>query len=117
MRQREMMARRMFLLLAVALAGCRNADAPAADMVKRAAESLFERAVRGESVSGIQFTGGGTATPRLISSEIRARRRAGSGFEYEVRLTYLDRIQQMEWATVTVLFERRGKGWEGRGGE
>ena len=69
---------------------------------------------RGENVAGIQFTAQGTAAPKLISVEIRARRRVAGmeAFEYEVRLTYLNRIQQMEWATLPIRFERRGDRWE-----
>jgi len=104
----------VLFLAAIALAGCRSQPGPQAEMVKKAAEALFERAAKGEDVSGIQFTAQGTATPKLISTEIRARRRipGTEAFEYEVRLTYLNRIQQMEWATIPIRFEQRGGRWE-----
>ena len=104
----------VLLLAAVALVGCRNQPGPPAEMVKKAAEALFERAAKGENVPGIQFTAQGMAAPKLISTEIRARRRlpGTEAFEYEVRLTYLNRIQQMEWATIPIRFERRGDRWE-----
>ena len=103
------------LLVVVVIAACRSSAGPPAEEVKKAAEALFERAARGETVAGIQFTAQGTAAPRLIASEIRARRKVSGQeserFEYEVRLTYLNRIQQMEWGNVTVRFERRGDSW------
>ena len=109
--------RRQILLLALAaLAGCRSSAGPSSEAVKKAAESLFDRAARGEAILGIRFTGEGTATPRLLNSEITARRRiAGQGvdtYEYEVRLTYLNRIQQMEWSTVTLRLTKGAKGWQ-----
>ena len=110
-----MHSRRQLLVAAVAaLVGCRPAAGPSSEAVKKVAESLFERAARGEQVEGIHFTGQGSATPKLIASEIRARRRISQpeAYEYEVRLTYLNRIQQMEWATVAIRFEQRGNGWE-----
>ena len=103
---------KLALLLLASLAACRKPEGPSPEVVKKAAESQFERAARGEDVPAIHFTGQGTGIPKLISSDIRARRRSGEAFEYEVRLTYLNRIQQMEWVTVTVRFERRGEGWE-----
>ena len=104
----------VLFLVALVLAGCRSQVGPPADAVKKAAEALFERAARGENVAGIQFTAQGTAAPKLISVEIRARRRAPGteAFEYEVRMTYLNRIRQMEWATVPIRFQRRGERWE-----
>ena len=112
-----MTSRRQFFLLALALgAGCQRYAGPSAEEVKKGAESLFERAARGEAVPGIRFTAEGTATPRLLNIEITARRRiAGQGgetYEYEVRLTYLNRIQQMEWSTVTVRLSKGPKGWQ-----
>lgn len=105
------------LILAVAvLVGCRGPAGPSAEVVRKAAESLFEQAAHGEAIPEIAFTAQGPATPKLISSEIRSRRRiaqqGGDGFEYEVRLTYLNRIQQMEWGTVRIQFERKGDRWE-----
>lgn len=105
----------IFLLALAAGMGCRPATGPPAETVKKEAEALFERAVQGEAVPGIHFTGQGSALPKLIETEIKARRRIAQDperFEYEVRLTYLNRIQQMEWGTVTITFERKGGKWE-----
>lgn len=104
--------RAVLILLIGVLAGCRASSGPPAEEVKKAAAELFARAARGEAVPEIHFTGDGTVTPRLIASEIRARHRVGEAFEYDVRLTYLNRIRQMEWATVTVRFERQAGKWE-----
>ncbi|MBI3695141.1 MAG: hypothetical protein HY238_09935 [Acidobacteria bacterium] len=106
--------RSVLFLVAIALAGCRSQSGPPAETVRKAGEALFERAAKGESVPGIQFTAQGTAIPKLISTEIRARRRVPStdAYEYDVRLTYLNRIQQMEWASIPIRFERRGDRWE-----
>ncbi len=102
------------ILAALALAGCRGSSGPPAEAVRKAAEALFERAVSGENVPGIRFTALGTAAPKLLSTEIRARHRlpGTEAFEYEVRLTYLNRIRQMEWATISIRFERRGDRWD-----
>jgi len=103
-------------LLAAALAwmGCGTAGGPPAEVVEKAAQALFERAARGETAA-IPFTGQGPSAPRLLSSELTARREVpgSSGLQYEcdVRLNYLNRIQQMEIAVVTIRFERRGENW------
>ena len=99
----------------LALAACRSADPPP-EAVKRSAEVLFERAAKGERVpAAIPFTGQGTAAPKLTRSEIVARRKLARGndeaFEYDVRLTYLNRIEQMEQGMVTIRFEKREGVW------
>jgi hypothetical protein len=88
-----------WLLLAV---GCRPSRGPAPAVVKQVAESLFEKAARGEPVPvNIPFTGQGPATPRLLKTEINPLT-PGLGedgaqlYHYDVRLTYINRIQQME---------------------
>ena len=95
----------------MALLGCRAAGPPA-DLVKKTAESLFERAARGEPVSvSIPFTGQGATTPKLLRSDIVAKRQVGDVFECDVRLSYLNRIQQMEDASITIRFQRSGGEW------
>ena len=104
--------RRFLPVMLVVMAACRASSGPPAEQVKKEAEAIFERAARGERVAGIPFTAEGQETPRLIASEIRARRRiSGDRFEYEVRLTYLNRIRQMEWGNVTMTFEKKGEQW------
>jgi hypothetical protein len=104
--------RRLLPVMFVVLAACRTSSGPPAEQVKKAAEALFERAARGERVAGIQFTAEGPDAPRLIASDIRARRKVSTDrFEYEVRLTYLNRIRQMEWGNVTLTFEEKGGRW------
>ena len=112
-----MSSRRQVLAFVLAgLASCRSSGGPSAEEVKKGAESLFERAARGEAVPAIRFTGEGTAMPRLLNTEITARHRVANQpadtYEYEVRLTYLNRIQQMEWSTVTVRLSKGPKGWQ-----
>jgi len=99
------------------LAACEVSVGPSAEEVQKAAATMFQQAARGEKVPiPIPFTGLGPAAPKLLSSHITTRRqlasRGGEFFEYEVRLEYLNRIQQMESATVTVRFEQRGGRWE-----
>lgn len=108
--------RKGILALVVTLAGCRASGGPPAEAVKQVAESLFERAARGESVPvPIPFTGQGTATPKLTKTDIVAHRRVaearGNIFEYDVRLTYLNRIEQLEQANFTIRFRRRDEIW------
>src|SRR5262249_20643662 len=115
-RRRRIYTRRssaVLLTLAVTVAaGCRTSSGPPAEDVKKAAEALFERAARGETVSGIQFTAQGPDTPRLIASEIRARHKTSADpIQCEVRLTYLNRIRQMEWGNVTLTFEKKDGRW------
>ena len=107
----------IWILLATALAGCRIRVGPSAEVVKKEAEALFEKAARGEAApANIPFTGGGKSIPKLLSTEITAGRqiasRGGEYFEYDVRLSYLNRIRQQEWATVRIRFQRRGRNWE-----
>ncbi len=104
--------RRFLSVMVVVLAACHTSSGPPAEQVKKAAEAMFERAARGEPVSGIQFTAQGPETPRLIASEIRARRKISADrFEYEVRLTYLNRIRQMEWGNITLTFDKKDGRW------
>ena len=87
------------------------------DVAKRAAEALFERAVRGEPVPvAIPFTGQGPATPKLLKTEVNAHT-PGVGpdgaelYQYDARLTYLNRIQQMETASFRFGFVKKDGVW------
>jgi hypothetical protein len=89
-------------VLFVLAAACRPSKGPAPEVVKQVAQSLFEKAARGEPIPvKIPFTGQGPATPRLLKTEINPLT-PGVGedgaelYHYDVRMTYMNRIQQME---------------------
>jgi hypothetical protein len=87
------------------VSACRPSKGPALEVVKQVAESLFAKAARGEPVPvNIPFTGQGPATPRLLKTEVNpltpgVAADGGELYHYDVRLTYMNRIQQMENAT------------------
>ena len=100
------------LLLALYLTACQSPSGPPDQVVRQIAQTLFDRAARGEDVPvSIPFTGQGPSAPRLLKTDISQRRpiayQGSHFFEYEVRLTYLNRIQQMEHAVIRIRFERR----------
>lgn len=95
---------RITVAVALLAAGCRPSQAPPVEVVKQSAQVLFERAAKGEPVPvNIPFSGEGQAIPKLLQTEINPLT-PGTGedgaqlFHYDVRLTYLNRIQQMEHA-------------------
>jgi hypothetical protein len=99
------------------LAGCGSSEGPPKGAIERVARSLFERAARGEEVPvPIPFTGEGPATPRLTATEVISKklapRRGTEYWECEVRLTYLNKIEQLETATIRILFAHRGELWQ-----
>ena len=103
--------------LGVALAACRPAAGPPVDVARQHAEVLFERAAKGETVPApIQFTGEGPDTPRLLKAEVNPLTTGiGEGgvevFQYDVRLTYMNRIRQMENATFRFGFVKKDGVW------
>ncbi len=104
-------------IMGLALAGCRPAAGPPLDVVRQHAEVLFERAVKGEKVPvPIRFTGEGPDTPRLLKTEV-GRLTTGIGpegaevYQYDVRLTYMNRIRQMENAAFRFAFVKKNGVW------
>lgn len=93
------------ILLAAGAVGCRPSQAPPVEVVKQSAEVLFHRAAKREPVPvNIPFTGEGQAAPKLLQTEVNPLT-PGVGedgaqlYHYDVRLTYMNRIQQMEHAS------------------
>jgi len=105
------------LLAALVLAACAEPEGPPVDVVRQIAESLFERAARGEALAGVNipFTGQGPATPKLTRTEVLTRRptirKEMQLYEYDVKLTYLNRIAQLENATIRVRIRKKDNVW------
>ena len=105
------------LALALLGGGCRSASGPPRETVEGIARNLFERAVKGEDVPiKIPLTGQGRTAPRLVQVEVLRRPRAyvegREVFECNVRLGYLNRIEQLESATFLVRVEQREGVWQ-----
>jgi hypothetical protein len=105
------------LLLLLLGGGCRSASGPPRETVEGIARNLFERAVKGEDVQvRIPLTGQGRAAPKLVEVEVRPRSSANvegrEVFEYNVRLEYLNRIEQLESAAFLVRLEQRDGAWQ-----
>ena len=105
------------LALALLGGGCRSASGPPRETVEGIARNLFERAVKGEDVPvKIPLTGQGRAAPKLVQVEVLPRPLAyvegREVFEYNVRLGYLNRIEQLESATFLVRVEQREGVWQ-----
>ena len=104
------------MALGMLAAGCRPAQGPPVDVVKQAAEVLFNRAAKGEKVPvNIPFTGEGQAAPKLLRTEVNPltpgmREDGAQLFHYDVRLTYMNRIQQMENASFRFGFIKTKEG-------
>lgn len=108
--------RPMAVALVMLAAGCRPSQGPPLEAVKQSAEVLFERAAKGEPVPvNIPFTGEGQALPKLLRTEVNPLT-PGVGddgaqlFHYDVRLTYMNRIQQMEHTTFRFGFLKTKEG-------
>ena len=90
------------IALVAGAVGCRPSQGPSVEVVKGSAEMLFNRAAKGEKVPvNIPFTGEGQAIPKLLRTEVNpltpgTSEDGGQLFHYDVRLTYMNRIQQME---------------------
>jgi len=109
--------RRGAVLVALAAAACRPAQGPPVAVVRQVAESMFERAARGEPVPvKIPFTGEGPAAPKLLKTEVNPLT-PGVGedgaelYHYDVRLTYMNRIAQMENANFRFGFVKKDGVW------
>ena len=107
---------RLLLAALVVLAACRPSKGPPVEVVRQAAETLFEKAARGEQVPvRIPFTGQGQATPKLLKTEVNplTSETGEDGarlYHYDVRLTYMNRIQQLEHASIRFGFIKTKEG-------
>jgi hypothetical protein len=98
-------------------AGCRTAAGPPRETVEGIARNLFERAVKGEDLPvKIPLTGQGRAAPKLVRVDVRPGPQASvegrKVFDYNVRLEYLNRIEQLESAAFLVRLEQREGVWQ-----
>ena len=103
-------------LLVLVPIGCRTPQGPPKQVVEEIAGTLFERAARGERVPvNIPFTGEGQATPKLLKNEVSVLTPAfvdgAEVYQYDVRLSYLNRIQQMEHATFKLTILKKDGVW------
>jgi hypothetical protein len=101
----------------ILLAGCQPRPGPPREAVQDIARTLFERAARGESVPvNIPFTGQGPHTPRLTDTEVLPLRPAyvegREVYNFNVRLTYLNRIAQLEHAEFVVRLQQEDGAWQ-----
>jgi hypothetical protein len=107
----------MAVLLVVVAAACRPSKGPPPEIARQVAETIFERAAKGGEVPvNIPFTGQGPATPKLLKTEVNPLT-PGVGedgseiYHYDVKLTYLNRIQQMEHANFRFGFVKKDGVW------
>jgi hypothetical protein len=104
------------IALVAGAVGCRSSQAPSVEVVKQSAEMLFNRAAKGGDVPvNIPFTGEGQATPKLLRTEVNpltpgTTEDGAQLFHYDVRLTYMNRIQQMENASFRFGFVKTKEG-------
>jgi hypothetical protein len=110
-------AHALAVLFPLAISACRPSQGPPLEVVRQVVQSTFERAARGEPVPvKIPFTGEGPATPKLLQSEINpltpgVDEDGAELYHYDVRLTYLNRIRQMENASYRFGFVKKDGVW------